>query len=311
MSRPRPLSTRPLSIDDLRLVIAVARHGSFVTAARGTGVPSSTVSRAVARLEDSLGVRFFQRSSRSVSLTDEGLRLVERAAPLFEELGDVIDGLVDRSSEPSGRLRITAPTVTGTGWLGRALLSFAKAHPRVAVELSLSNAVVDLVEEGVDLAFRAGPIEDAGLIARRILSVPYSIGASRGFIEQKLGKRRSLGRSLLSSLPAVLASPGTLWSFVRADGTRVKVQPQAAFHVNDLRVAVDAARWGLGLVRAPTELIQASGLAMPSLAPDLGTPVPRDLYAVYPTRRLVPRRVRLAIDWVARAANASREDAGP
>jgi LysR family transcriptional regulator AphB len=297
------IDARQISIDDLRVVLAVAAQGSFVAAARRTGVPSSTVSRAVARLEDALGVRFFQRTSRSVSLTDEGTRLVERATPLFDELGDIIDDLADHSTEPAGRLRITAPVVTGAGWVGSALLSFAQAHPRVAVELSLSNAVVDLVEEGFDLAFRGGPIEATDLVARRILSVPYAIAASSAFVERELGGTAALDRAALESLPAILPRPGASWCFHRADLSVVELHPRSLFCVNDLRVAVAAAVRGLGLVRAPIALVKSSGLVVLDVAAEVGTAEARDMYAVYPTRRLVPKRVRLAVDWVAHAAN--------
>jgi DNA-binding transcriptional LysR family regulator len=306
MSGMVKFDTRLISVDDLRIVLAVAHHGSFVAAARHTGVPSSTVSRAVARLEEALGVRFFQRTSRSVSLTDEGARLVERATPLFDELREVIDDLAEHSSGPAGRLRVTAPMVSGAGWLGSALLAFAKAHPRVSVELSLSNAVVDLVEQGFDLAFRGGPIEGSELISRRILSVPYAIGASRAFIKRELGETRTLDRGGLESLLAILPHPKGSWSFQRADGSGVKIRPRASFCVNDQRVAVDAAALGLGAVLAPVELVAATGLVALGLGADVGTPESRDLYAVYPSKRLIPKRVRLAIDWVARAASATR-----
>src|SRR5438552_17516002 len=110
----------------------------------------------------------------------------DRAAPLLDVLGDSMDNRADRSGEPTGRLRVTAPIVTGAGWIASALLSFAEAHPKVTIDLSLSNAVVDLVEEGFDLAFRGGPVEGTDLIARRIWSATYAIGASRAFVERHL-----------------------------------------------------------------------------------------------------------------------------
>lgn len=293
-----------ISVDDLRIVLAVAQHGGFVAAARHTGVPSSTVSRAVARLEESLGVRLFQRTSRTVRLTEEGTRLVERTAPLFEELGEVLGDLTERSSGPSGRLRVTAPIVSGAGWLGSALVDFARAHPRVSVELTLTNTVVDLVGEGFDLAFRGGPLTAPGLISRRVLSVAYALGASREFFQRELPEARALDVRRLESLPAVLAQPKAAWTFTRPGGGKVAVRPRAAFCVNDQRVALEAARRGLGMVLAPVELLSASGLSVLDLAPEVGVPEPRELHAVYPSRRLVPKRVRLAVDWVARASRS-------
>ncbi|WP_394824597.1 LysR family transcriptional regulator [Pendulispora albinea] len=292
---------RTMSIDDLRVVIAVANQGSFIAAAHRTHVPTSTVSRAVARFEEAVGVRLFQRTSRRVSLTHEGALLLERAAPLLEELGEVIGKLSDDSQVVAGRLRVTAPMVTGAGPIGAALMSFAEANPKVTVELSLSNAVVDLVESGIDLAFRGGPVEGADLIVQRIGSVPFAIGASRSFVQRELPRRKALDLGALESLPAIIAHPGFVWRFRREDGTVREVQPRARFCVNDPRVAVDAAARGLGLVRSPPDLLAAAGLVVLEPARDVGKPEGRDLFAVYPSRRLVPKRVTMAVEWVARA----------
>ena len=308
MIRAMSPNWQQISMDDLRVVLAVANHGSFIVAARRSGVPSSTVSRAVARIEEALRVRLFQRTSRCVSLTDEGAHLVERAKPLMEELGGVIDELADPSTEPAGRLRITAPMVTGADWIGSALLSFAEAYPRVSVELSLSNSVVDLVEEGFDLAFRGGPIEGTDLITRRILSVPYTIAAAPGFVADALLDRNALARADLESLQAILPQPGATWRFRHPVEGTVEIHPRSSFCVNDLRVAVAAAARGLGLLRGPVALVESAGLVQLPLADDIGHAEARDLFAVYPSRRLVPSRVRLAVDWIARAANDPKTD---
>jgi LysR family transcriptional regulator, transcriptional activator AphB len=291
-----------LSLEDLRVVVAVARHGSFVEAARRTRVPSSTVSRAVARFEAAAGVRLFQRTSRRMSLTDEGARLIEQASPLLDELGQVVDNLTGDAGVLSGRLRVTAPVVSGGGEVGAALIAFAEAHPRVIVELHLTNAVVDLVTDGFDLAFRAGPIvQGADLVAKRVASAPYAIGASPAFVRREIGRARRLSRADLEAVPAILARPGATWRFQRADGTRTEVRPRGHFCVTDPRVAIGAAVRGLGMVRAPREWIVAAALRVLEPSADVGVPEPRDLFAVYPSRHLVPKRVAAAVAWVERA----------
>ncbi|WP_394839640.1 LysR family transcriptional regulator [Pendulispora rubella] len=289
----------PVSIDDLRVVVAVAEHGSFALAARHTGVPTSTVSRTVARFEEAAGVRLFQRNSRRVSLTPEGTVLLERAAPLLDEMDRVVEDLA--GEELSGRLRVTAPTVSGSRPIAEALMSFAEAHPKVIVELSLTNAVVDLLEEGLDLAFRAGPVHGADLVARRIWAVPFGLGASPAFVQKELAHRKKLDRAALESLPAIVTGPGTVWRFRREDGAATTLRPHARFSVSDLRVGIEAATRGLGIVRAPRHELVAAGLLLLEPKADVGHPEARELYAVYPSRRLLPKRVALAIDWVARA----------
>ncbi|HWL85263.1 MAG TPA: LysR family transcriptional regulator, partial [Polyangiaceae bacterium] len=169
---------------DLPLFVAVARCESFAEASRRTHTPTSTVSRAVSRLEEALGVRLLQRTSRRVSLTHEGAQLLERAGPLADEMGEVLDAVADREEEPAGRLRITAPVMTGAAVIGPALAAFAAKYPRVSIELHLSNSVLDLIEEGFDLGFRAGPVTDTDLVARRLWSVPYSLAASARFLKR-------------------------------------------------------------------------------------------------------------------------------
>ncbi len=281
---------------DLPLFIAVARCESFVEASRRTGTPASSVSRAVARLEQTLGVRLFQRTSRRVALTHEGTKLLERAGPLADEIDGVLDAVADREDEPSGRLRITAPVVSGAEQIGPALVSFAAKYPRVSVELHLTNAVLDLIEDGFDLGFRAGPVADGELVARRVWSVPYTVAASPRFIKQKLRGARRIGARALQDLPAVLTEGYPVWRFVRTDGTREEVRPASRFQVNDPRVAIEAARQNLGMVCAPRAAI--AGTELVPITIDEGEPEARELYAVFPSRRLLPRRVRLAIEWI-------------
>jgi len=287
-------------MDDLRVVVAVAEHGSFVLAARHTRVPTSTVSRAVARFEEAAGVRLFQRNSRKVSLTPEGVALLERAAPLLDEMDRVVEGLAGEGSTVSGRLRVTAPTVSGSRPIAEALMAFAEAHPQVTVELSLTNAVVDLLEEGLDLAFRAGPVHGADLVARRMCAVPFGLGASEAFVQKELGRRKKLDRAALEALPAIVTRQD-VWRFRREDKEVTIIRPRARFCVSDLRVGIEAATRGLGVVRAPRHELVAAGLVLLEPKADVGSPEDRELYAVYPSRRFLPKRVALAIDWAARA----------
>ncbi len=278
-------------IDDVSLFLEVARARSFSRAALRKKTPPSTVSRAVRRLEEHLGVQLLERSSRRVVPTAEGARLVERAGPLADELSDVLREAADRNVRPAGRLRVTAPMMSGAGPIGDALVAFAARYPRVSVELHLSNQIIDLVEEGFDLGFRAGPVSDESLAARRVWSMPYVVGASPRFVQKQLRGKTHLAAALFREQPAVSVN-GAPWRL--ASGERVLLRE--AFRVNDPRVAVRAAAEGLGLVCAPQELARGAGLV--EITSDLGAPAPRDLFAVFPSRRMMPKRVRLAIDWI-------------
>lgn len=295
-----------IALEDVRLFVVVARHLSFVEAARRTGVPTSTVSRRIARLEEGMGVRLLQRTSRRVGLTSEGARLLERAGPLLEELGAVLDTAADREDEPAGRLRVTAPVMTGAQRIAPALFSFAARYPRVTVELTLTNAVLPLIDEGIDLAFRVGPVHDAELVARRLWSVPYALAASPRFVRQVLKGRTRLDRGALGSLPAVVTRPGGTWRLRRRDGSIEEIRPREHVCVNEPRVAIAAAAQGLGVVCAPSEVIAERGAGLVQLTVSGRTIEPRELFAVYPSRRLLPARVRRALDWVMEHGRPSR-----
>lgn len=287
-----------MSLDDVRIFVAVAQHASFVEAARRTGVPTSTVSRRVAQLEEMLGTRLLQRTSRRVGLTQEGARLLERAGPLLDQLSSVLDTSADREDEPAGRLRVTAPVQTGTQRIAPALFSFAARHPRLTVELKLTNSVVDLVEEGFDLAFRAGPVHDRELVARRMWTLPFALAASPRFVRQVLNGRTRLERDSFGSVPAILTRPGGAWRFLRRDGSVEELRPREQLSVNDPRVAIAAAVQGLGVVCTSREAIEEQGKALVQLSVTGRTVEPREFFAVYPSRRLLSSRVRMALDWV-------------
>jgi LysR family transcriptional regulator AphB len=294
-------NTDTIDLTDVQLFVAVSTERSFVGASRKTGVPTSTVSRAVARLEESLGVRLLHRTSRTVVATEDGAWLAERALPLVDELGNVLSDVKARDDEPSGRLRVTAPVMTGAERIGPALIAFAAAHPKVEVELRLTNAVLNLREEGIDLAFRAGPVVDPEVVARKLWSVPFVLAASPGFVKKALGGRKRLSAAKLAQVAAVVTTtPGASWRFLGAGGKAAEIIPRPHFSVSDPRVAVAAARAGLGMVRAPAELIEREGRALVRLECELGEPEGRDLFAVYSSRRLLPARVRAAIDWVSK-----------
>jgi LysR family transcriptional regulator AphB len=263
-------------------------------------MPTSTVSRRVAQLEEALGQRLLQRTSRRVGLTHEGERLRERAGPLLEGLASVLDKAADREEEPSGRLRVTAPVSTGAQRIAPALFSFAARHPRLTLELRLTNAMVSLVEEGFDLAFRVGPVQDAELVARRMWSVPFAFAASPRFVRQELRGRTQLDRDSLGEVPAILTQSGGSWRLRRRDGSIEEFRPRERVSVNDPRVAIAAAVEGLGVVCVAKESIEQQGPALTQLTVTARTVEPRELFAVYPSRRQLPARVRLALDWVAK-----------
>ncbi|MBL8607610.1 MAG: LysR family transcriptional regulator [Myxococcales bacterium] len=284
------------ALDDLAVFLAIAAAGSFTLAARRSAIPKSTVSRAVARLEQRLGVALLRRTTRRVALTDDGRQLALAAAPHLEGLREALAVAHDDDGELQGVVRVTAPAFTGATIVAQRLGAFARAHPRVRIELDTSNVIRDLVAEGWDLGVRVGPLADADFVSRRLWTGRFGVFcARRGGGERK----RRVTRADLEGGPCVVMRTSSRWRFRDARGLVADVVPGAAFVVNDPRAAMEAAAAGAGWVLAPLDAARARG-DLAEARCELGRPEPIDLHAVFPTRRLLPRRVRAALEWLAK-----------
>ena len=288
----------PAALDDLAVFVSVARHASFAESSRRLRIPTSSVSRAVARLEEQLGVSLLRRTSRAVALTPEGHELFARAAPSVDGLREALSSVVDRPSEPAGLVRVTAPAFTGAIRVARSLAAFARAHPGVTIELDATNAFRDLLRDGYDFGIRVGPHVEAEFVARRIWQGAYAVFASRDFVDARLRGKPNINRAALEELPCVVLRPDAVWRFRTPSGDVVHVSPRARFVINDPRAVLDVTRQGIGIALVPADAAAASDRTLVRLSTDFGEPEPVDLYVVYPTKRLLPHRVRMAIDWL-------------
>ena len=298
-SRARP------ALDDVAVFVLVAKHASFVTAARSASIPTSTVSRAVARLEENMGVRLLARTTRRVALTDEGRQLALAAAPHLDGLQEALVVTSDRRSEPSGLIRVTAPAYTGATRVATALAELSEKYPELAIEIDSTNALRDLVEGGFDFGVRVGPIADQDFVARRLWSGNFGLFAAKSFVKSSLRGKKHVMREVVERSPCITLRANQVWRFRDSSGRVVAMTPRVRFAVNDPRAAVEVARHGGGLVVAPREAVAAlerseRGSGLVALTTELGDPEPVELFIVYPSRRLLPRRVQLAIDWLRR-----------
>ena len=280
-------------LNDITVFAAVARALSFVEASRRLGVPRSSVSRSIARLENQLGVLLLQRTSRSVQLTEDGRVFLERCGGLLDEVREVCRSLRHDSGDFQGQLRVTATTPTGSHIIGPALIAFGAKHPALRINLRLTNANLDLIEEGLDLAFRLGPLEDSGLVARHLWSVPYGLFGRPDVVRKVFGAERPRHPSELVGKPAVIAAPMTRWKFRSSTGSVHQVAPMPSFVVDDIRVALTAVSAGLGFGYAPLEM--AEGLGLMSVDIDGWSPTSREMLAVFPSARHLAPKVRAAV----------------
>ncbi|PSL22119.1 LysR family transcriptional regulator [Shimia abyssi] len=271
--------------NDLALFTTVAHHLSFSEAAQRLGIPLSRVSRRIADLEDHLGTKLLERTTRQVRLTEEGRRLLDRCQSPLEALQDVA-GFTDDIKRQT--IRITAPPLAARTTIGPRLLEFASDNPDVAFDLVTTNVMLDFFRDNIDIAFRLGPLADSSLIAKRLWSVPYSFCAGADFIAER--KLRVLSLGDLRTLPAIISRQ----PWVLANG--VQIRPIEVSHsMDDLDVVAAAARRNLGVAMLPSQMV--TGTLRP-LVVEGAEPIQRDMFAVYPSRRLLPARIKRLIEYM-------------
>jgi DNA-binding transcriptional LysR family regulator len=297
---------------DLRLIatfIQAARLESFSAAARVLGVSPGAVSHNIKALEEQLRTRLFARTSRQVKLTPEGQRFLQRCGPAVEALTHAADDLVADRDAFRGSLRVTSTTAFGRAHILPLATDFQQHHPDLKVEVSLSDQFVDLVAEEFDLAIRGGILPDSEYISRLILPVtPLVCGAPAYFAKhgrpddpEDLAKHRLIG---MRSNPSQRVFA---WEFAGEDQIeRLEINP--VFVVNDPEGAALAAAAGAGLAQVGSNIVLpmvADGRLQLALA-DRAVQT-RGLYAVYPSRRFAPTKLRAFIQFLSEAF-AQRHD---
>ncbi len=231
----------------MKVFVAVAEAGSLSAAARGTGLPLTTVSRQLASLEDKLGVRLITRTTRSLTLTEPGRDYLASCRAILEAL-DVAEGrLAGQEGEPKGELALTAPVVFGRLHVLPIVVEFLKKFPSVTARLVLLDRVVDLIEEGLDVSLRIGSLPDSSQIAKRVGAIRHVTCAGPGYLKAR-GKPQSPRDLLQHDCIGFTALGGAdRWTFGGPKRERISVRPRLL--VNTAEAAIDAAIAGLGVTR--------------------------------------------------------------
>lgn len=288
-------------IDALRLFAAVAELGSFTKAAEREGMTPGAASKQITALETRMQARLLERTTRSVRLTDAGSALLERVRPWLAEYEALESGLADDNSAPAGLLRISAPVDFGARRLMKPVADFMAQWPEVEVRMSLSDRMVDLVDEGFDLAVRIGQLSDSSLIAKRLASACMTVIAAPVYLKATGAPEvpDDLGRHdciIDRNKPAPQQ-----WRFTRVEEA-VDVRIRGRLTLNGATAAVEAAANGAGIACPPLwaarEALEEGRVVR--ILPDW-EPEHRDLWAVYPSSRYLARRVRLFVDHLAKA----------
>jgi LysR family transcriptional regulator, regulator for bpeEF and oprC len=285
-------------LQQLMAFAETAKHGGFAAAARELGSAPSTLAKAVGRLETALGVKLFHRTTRQVNLTPDGERLFERCQRVLAEVDDLQAEAAGTRAVPAGVLRIDVPIVYGRRFVMPILAKLVQAHPALQLDVRLSDGFADLVRDGVDLAIRAGHLQDSTLVARRLDRQSMVLCASAHYLQAHGTPRRieDLGGHAAVVFRQPTSGRSRPWQF-RQRGVPVELHPPAQVRVNDGEGMVEAARLGLGVCQLPDHMV-ADELARGSLVELLPScrPEPVPISVVYPSGRLLPARVRVALD---------------
>ncbi|HSC79535.1 MAG TPA: LysR substrate-binding domain-containing protein, partial [Chitinolyticbacter sp.] len=274
--------------------------GSFVRAAERLQISTTAASRLVADLENHLGTRLLNRTTRKLSPTESGFAYYERCQQILGDIEEAEAALSSATQRPRGTLRISAPLSLGIRHLSPLLAEYRQRYPDVALDLELADRAVDLVDEGFDLALRISPQLPGNLIARRLCPIRLVICASPDYLARHGVPATPQDLVTHNCLAYTYASTGDDWTF-GIDGSE-KVKVKGNFRANNGDMLCAAAIAGEGIVRQPTFLIAdalRSGEVIPLLA-EHGQP---ELYAwaVYPSRRHVTAKVRSMIDFLVEA----------
>jgi DNA-binding transcriptional LysR family regulator len=285
---------RNLDLSAALVFVKVVEHDSFRAAARALGIPKSTASRKVADLEERLGARLLDRTTRTVRLTDAGLAYHRRVALLLEGFDEAERAVEELQAEPSGTLRLTATFEGGQVALGPVMAKYLRRYPAVHPAIVLTDRHVDLLEEGFDLALRAGALADSSLIARR-LSPPgaFRIYASDAYLRRRGTPKRPEDLTSHDCLVMTSHHEPAVWQFREGKhNLRVRVTPRA--EANSFVLLRDLAAAGLGLARLPDYIVGRHNAALRVLLEDFA-PVPVAWHAVYPSGRHLSAKVRALV----------------
>lgn len=274
-----------LALADFNLV---ARHGGFGRAARATGRPKATLSRRAAELENSLGLRLFERGARALKLTQEGKDLHERTSRLLTEVEETAAAIASGDREPRGNLRISAPLLFSQLAMGKLAAGFSLKYPDVILEVTTEDRAVDMVEEGYDLAIRVNPRSDESLVGRVFMRDRLVIVASPQVARPRDG----------DAAPAVVRSSDrglSLWN-IKPDTGPTTIAFTPVLSLSSLIMVRDAVVMGVGAARLPVSLV-SHDLAAGTLVHwgDVDGPNTA-LWTLYPSRRLLNARVSAFLD---------------
>jgi DNA-binding transcriptional LysR family regulator len=300
-----------MDFNDLYYYVQVVDYRGFAPAGRALGMPKSKLSRRIAALENRLGVRLIQRSTRHFSVTDIGQTYYEHCKAMLVEAEAAEEAIEVTRAEPCGIVRMSCPVALLHAHVGRMLAEFMVTHPRVSVHLEATNRRVSLVSEGMDLAVRVRPppLEDSDLIMRMLSDRSQCLVASPGLLAAHGVPSIPADLASFPSLALGLPQEDHVWTLFGPDGAQAALHHQPRFVTSDMIALRRVAVAGVGVVQLPTLMVcdELTAGSLVRLLPDWA-PRREVIHVVYPSRRGQLPAVRALIDHLASSFDAIDED---
>jgi DNA-binding transcriptional LysR family regulator len=287
------------TLDGIRTVIAAVETGSFTAAGERQGISKALVSKYVGEVESRLGVRLFNRSTRRLSLTEEGQRYYDQAVPLLEEFSVMVDNVTGAQSAPRGLLRVSVPQTFGEMSLSPLIPKFLETYPDLCLDLQLSDRMIDMLEEGIDVVIRIGGVDDSSLIARQIKTLPLTLCASPEYLAQYGEPTKPEDITQHTCIIDSNFRIGKHWPIVDPEGQTTSIEVSSNIAVNSPRAVKEIAIAGGGIGMIPHFIIESElqkGV-LKEILPGYST-LEFGLFAIYPHRRYLSKKVRCFIDFL-------------
>lgn len=284
---------------DLRVFVEVAKRLSFTDAATNLGINKSAASKAVSRTEERLGVKLIQRSTRKLSLTEEGQKLFEKANGALSSIAEAEQEITHNQQQLKGKLRIAAPMSYGLTTLIERIPEFMNKHPKLTVELHLEDKISEIIGEGFDVAIRIEELKDSGLVARKLGEIEHLTVASSAYLRQYGVPDHPADLSEHKCLIYTYRSSPKQWVYFDAQGQEYSVNVTGTFESNNSLAIRECLLKGLGIALIPAFVVQED-----IQAGRLETVLPgyfgfkRNVYAVIPDRKHINSKSRAFIDFL-------------
>ncbi len=286
------------TLDGLKTVVAAVETSSFTAASERLGMSKALVSKYVGEVESNLGIRLFNRTTRQLALTDAGRRYYQQAITLLEQYNALVDNVTGEQTKPRGLLRVSAPVTFGEMKLSPLLPKFLALYPDLQIELVLTNNAIDMLEEGIDVRLRIGGVDDSTMIARHLKTFPLILCASPAYIQQQGLPKTPQQVTEHSCIIDSNFRIGKQWPIISPKGQAETIDVQSTIAANSPQAVREIAIAGGGIAMVP-EFIVEDAINNGQLITILSnyTTLEFGLFAIYPHRKYVAKKVRCFIDF--------------